>query len=192
MAAIALILGVLIYITIIPLIKPEQGWGAVPASGSQIIAKQLKPLHVSHIGVALERTPGDSEVISAAVTIARTLHARITLIHVVESPGSMMLGNRSESHHSRQDESYLEELAREIEDVDLPVETCLLAGSPDEELISSVDLLGLDMLVLGSHGHRGIADVIFGQTVSSVRHAIDIPVLVIRMKEILPEKIDMT
>ena len=100
----------------------------------------------------------------------------------------MMLGKISESLHSRQDESYLEDLAREIEDVDLPVETSLLTGSPGEEIISSVEKLGLDMLVLGSHGHRGISDVIFGQTVTSVRHAIDIPVLIVRMKEIRPEK----
>lgn len=39
---------------------------------------------------------------------------------------------------------------------------------------------GIDMLVMGSHGHRGLDDLVFGQTVSAVRHAIDIPVLVVR------------
>jgi manganese transport protein len=186
--AIALVLGVLAYITFIPFFKQKLAWESPPVSGSQIIARQMKPMRLGHIGVALERTPGDSEVISAAVTLARAQQSRITLIHVQEGPGTMMLGGSSGSLHSRQDELYLEELAREIEDPVLPVETCLLNGNPDEELIASVDLLGLDMLVLGSHGHRGISDVIFGQTVTSVRHAISIPVLIVRMKEIRPEK----
>ena len=49
-----------------------------------------------------------------------------------------------------------------------------------EELIKSVEEAEIDMLVLGSHGHRGIEDLIFGQTVHSVRHAVRIPVLVVR------------
>jgi manganese transport protein len=40
--------------------------------------------------------------------------------------------------------------------------------------------IGIDMLVMGSHGHRGLDDLVFGQTVSAVRHAIAIPVLVVR------------
>jgi manganese transport protein len=36
------------------------------------------------------------------------------------------------------------------------------------------------MLIMGSHGHRGLDDLVHGQTVSAVRHAVDIPVLVVR------------
>jgi manganese transport protein len=36
------------------------------------------------------------------------------------------------------------------------------------------------MLVMGSHGHRGISDVVYGQTVTGVRHGVTIPVLVVR------------
>lgn len=38
------------------------------------------------------------------------------------------------------------------------------------------------MLVMGSHGHRGVAGLVFGQTVSAVRHALGIPVLVVRSR----------
>jgi manganese transport protein len=33
--------------------------------------------------------------------------------------------------------------------------------------------------VCGSHGHRGIEDLIYGQTVDTVRHALDIPMLIV-------------
>jgi manganese transport protein len=33
---------------------------------------------------------------------------------------------------------------------------------------------------MGGHGHRGWKDLLFGSTVSPVRHALSIPVLVVR------------
>lgn len=75
-----------------------------------------------------------------------------------------------------------EELAREIEERDLPVETMVRFGNPVEEIVNAVKEAGFDMLVIGSHGHRGIEDLIYGQTVNSVRHAIKIPVLIVRTR----------
>ena len=91
-----------------------------------------------------------------------------------------MLGQESWSLHGAEDESYLESLAREIEENDLPVEFLLLHGHPAEAIVGAVEETGIDMLVMGSHGHRGLDDLVFGQTVSAVRHAVDIPVLVVR------------
>ena len=33
---------------------------------------------------------------------------------------------------------------------------------------------------MGAHGHRGIKDLIFGNTISAVRHHVAVPVLVVR------------
>ena len=38
----------------------------------------------------------------------------------------------------------------------------------------------LDLLVMGAHGHKGISDWIFGTTLDTVRHKVNIPVLIIR------------
>ncbi len=37
-----------------------------------------------------------------------------------------------------------------------------------------------DLVVMGAHGHRNIKDLIFGTTIDPVRHALDIPILVVR------------
>ena len=37
------------------------------------------------------------------------------------------------------------------------------------------------MLVIGSHGHSGLKDFIYGETVNTVRHELKIPVLVISL-----------
>ena len=58
------------------------------------------------------------------------------------------------------------------------MESMLCFGRPADEIVKAVAEAGLDMLVLGSHGHRGLGDVVHGQTVATVRHRVRIPVLV--------------
>jgi manganese transport protein len=94
----------------------------------------------------------------------------------------MVYGDESKSLHSLEDEAYLESLAREIEERELPVETMVRFGKPVAEIIKAVQEAGFDLLVLGSHGHQGMEDILYGQTVSSVRHAIDIPLLTLRTR----------
>ncbi len=182
------LIGILLYVIFGPLFLPSRDWGTGIITAGNKIIRQLKPMKVKHIGAALEHSPGDVEIVSAAVTLAKMVQARITLLHVVETPGTMLLKETSDSLHSREDYAYLENLARELESKDLPVETWLSAGTPVEEIVKAIEHLGLDMLVLGSHGHKGVEDVIFGQTVNSVRHAISIPLLIVRLPETQLEK----
>jgi nucleotide-binding universal stress UspA family protein len=37
--------------------------------------------------------------------------------------------------------------------------------------------------VLGAHRHKGLADLVFGQTVTHVRHTVSIPVFVVPLSE---------
>jgi manganese transport protein len=178
--ALAGVAGVLIYITLGPFFGRGQIWESGVATAGQSVAERIRPKAIRHVGLALERASGDAEMISAALALLRSLDARVTLIHIVETPGTSVYGEESQSLHGTEDESYIEDLAREIEEHDLEVDTLLRFGSPAEELIKAVEEAEIDMLVLGSHGHRGLGDIIFGQTVHSVRHAVKIPVLVVR------------
>jgi manganese transport protein len=38
----------------------------------------------------------------------------------------------------------------------------------------------VDILVVGGHRHKGLSDLLHGQTINGVRHAIDIPILAVR------------
>ncbi|MNS95401.1 Universal stress protein family protein [compost metagenome] len=37
---------------------------------------------------------------------------------------------------------------------------------------------GADLLVVGSHGHSGVKDFVFGETVNKLRHAVKVPVFI--------------
>jgi manganese transport protein len=39
-----------------------------------------------------------------------------------------------------------------------------------------------DLLVMGAHGHGGLKDLIFGNTIDPVRHQLNLPILVVRDK----------
>jgi manganese transport protein len=180
MIPLTLVLAILAYITFGPVFRPGRKWDETITTDAHRVAGTLAPVHIKHIGVALQHAAGDGVIISSAMAEAKVHHAKITLLHAVDAPGTLMLGHESWSLHGAEDESYLESLAREIEENDLPVEVMLLNGQPAEAIVKAVDETGMDMLVMGSHGHRGLDDLVFGQTVSAVRHAVDIPVLLVR------------
>ncbi len=179
--ALLLLLGVLAYLVLRPLWKREAAWDSGIVTSSRHIASRIAPRRMQRIGVALEHIDGDAEILSAAVGMARQNEATLTLIHVTEAPSAIVQGSDTEPRHSKEDRVYLEELAREIEGRDLPVDICHRTGEPARELVLAVRELRLDLLVCGSHGHRGIEDLIYGQTVDTVRHALDIPMLIVRI-----------
>jgi manganese transport protein len=170
----------LVSITAGPFFRPGRRWKSAITTDAGRVADAIAPVQIRHIGVALQHGTGDSVILSSAVAEARGHRARLTLLHVVDTPGTLILGEESWSLHGAEDEAYLTHLTREIEDTDLAVEFLLLHGQPADTLVDAVNTAGIDMLVMGSHGHRGMDDLVFGQTVSAVRHGVDIPVLVVR------------
>jgi manganese transport protein len=170
----------LAYVTLKPLLRPGRVWESGKTTLVSDVAGRIQTMPFQEIGVALEHSPGDAEVISAAVTLARSNKARLTLIHVVDTPGTLVYGEESASQHGAQDKAYIEDLAREIEARDLPVDIMLRRGTPVDEIVRVTEEFPFDLLVLGSHGHRGLGDLVYGATVDSVRHAVRCPVLVVR------------
>jgi len=175
-----IVLGVLAYIIFIPFFKTSAPWKMGIITSGKEVASRLQTKKYKNIGVAIEHGDGDAVVISEALTLAKLHNAKLSLIHIVDTPGTMVYGSEEASLHSREDHAYIEELAREIEGHDLRVETTIRYGNPSEEIIKAVEEEGFDFLVLGSHGHQTFGDLFFGQTVESVRHSIKIPIMVVR------------
>ncbi len=174
------LLGILFYIIITPFLGKGRTWESGILRKGHLIAEKLRPVTYRNIAVALEHSDLDAEILSAAIALAKNHKARLTLVHVAETPGTLVYGQESDSLHTRQDEAYLEEITREIEERDLPVEYTLLHGDPATELIKYINENDFDLLVTGSHGHQGVQDWVHGTTVDKVRHNIRIPVFIVR------------
>ena len=137
------------------------------------------------IGVALEALPSDSAMLAEAIALARTHQAELVLIHVVEGPGGLWYGPQTGDLESRHDEDYLknlvERLRAELASQGVPrIEAVLGFGSPPREIANLAKQNGVDLMVLGGHGHNTLLDLLRGETISGVRHRLDIPVLAVR------------
>ena len=63
------------------------------------------------------------------------------------------------------------------------IEAIGLLGFNDraKEIVRIIKENEADMLVIGAHGHSGIKDLLFGQTIDAVRHNLKIPVFVVNV-----------
>ncbi len=136
------------------------------------------------IAAALEVRPSDSGIVAEAVALAQTHGAKLVLLHVVEGAGGHWHGEQTGDLEGREDESYLEELAEQLRADTLAhgirqVDYALGFGDVPKELVTLCRKYQVDLLVLGGHGHRGVWDWLFGQTIPRVRHDLSVPIIAI-------------
>ncbi|MNE45681.1 Stress response protein NhaX [compost metagenome] len=105
--------------------------------------------------------------------------AKYTLIHVVETVGAMMYGNAIKDHETTIDEKLLNEYKEMLHAQGFSVETQLGFGKPSKVIPEIVNKGNFDILVMGTHGHTGFKDLLFGTTVDKLRHKISIPLFIV-------------
>jgi manganese transport protein len=74
----------------------------------------------------------------------------------------------------------LEHYAEKLRAAGYSAQAVVGQGSPVAAIAKLVNKSGADLLVMGSHGHRGLKDLLFGATVDAVRHRVKVPVLVVK------------
>jgi manganese transport protein len=119
------------------------------------------------------------------VSLARTHGAELVLLHVVDGAGGQWYGAQTGVQESREDEAYLHDLAQrlrdELKDQGIPaIDTVLGYGDPSREIVSLTREKGIDLMVMGGHGHRGLLDWLHGETITGVRHGLHVPILTVR------------
>jgi manganese transport protein len=106
---------------------------------------------------------------------------RYLLIHIVESASARMLGKESDDLETRKDQERLDQYRLALEEKGYRSDTALGFRHRSREIARIVNQQKADMLVIGSHGHTGLKDFIYGETVNAVRHELKIPVLVVSL-----------
>jgi len=132
--------------------------------------------------VALEHSGADATILSHAKDLARLTGAELLLVHVADGWAARNFDrlNLRESEEMKDDRAYLERVRTELTGAGLTVDVLLAKGDPADELIRVADEGNVDLIAMSTHGHRFIADVLHGTTVSKVRHLVKIPVLLVR------------
>ena len=140
----------------------------------------IEPLRYHRIGVALDYSPVDEKVLSHASTLAKFHGAEIVLFHVVEGISGQLFGKDAFDSEAREDREQLESFAAQLRKSGVEAQIALGFGRVPDQLIALSNNAGIDLLVMGGHRHRGLDDILFGASISKVRHALSIPVLVVQ------------
>jgi manganese transport protein len=153
------------------------GRKAAPATPRPIAFEELR---YRRIGVALDYGEMDPKVLSHARMLAKHHEAVLYLFHVVEGVSGQIYGTKAYDDEARNDLERLEVIARQLRDTGMEVHAALGFGRVPVQVIRLARESNVDVLVMGGHGHRGLKDILFGASISEVRHHLSIPVLVVQ------------
>ncbi len=171
--------GMLLYITFKPLIsRMTEAITRVPHAAFKAIADIKRPDY-HNIAIALDFSSADQKTVEHALHIGGT-SAHYLIIHAVETAGAWVLGSDISDLETTSDVENLEKYAAKLRELGYTCDAFIGYGSAKKAIPVLVKEHGADLLVMGSHGHRVLKDLIFGTTIGAVRHAVEIPVLIVR------------
>ncbi|RPH92807.1 iron/manganese transporter [candidate division KSB1 bacterium] len=175
MAALA---GLLLYLVVGPFLRGLKQ--AAEEKAPAFTPAELQAPEFAKIGVGLEATKRDRAILAQAVSLAKLHNAELILIHVAEGMGPRFWKSESLDEEVRSDRDYLETLQRQVQEQGIKADFRLGFGEPADELVQIARESNLNLLVLGTHGHRFPKDMLFGATATRVRHRLKIPVFMVR------------
>jgi universal stress protein A len=119
------------------------------------------------------------------VSLAERYGAQMLLLHVIPQAVEGVSMHGSEGEQRIMDlEAKVEEQLHEIalEDVGerLPVDVKIAIGKPAEEILRLAREVGVDLIVMGTHGHRELHQLLLGSTAETVFHNAPCPVFMVR------------
>ena len=132
--------------------------------------------------VPVENSPYDERIIEHVRRLARYCGASVVLIHVADGWAARNIQHLKlrESEEMRTDREYIERLATELAAEGLHTEAVLATGDPSQEIAAAAEREHCDLIAMSTHGHRFLADLIYGSVASAVRHITSVPVLLLR------------
>ena len=144
-----------------------------------------------HILVPTDGSGFSNKAVAAAAQLAHALRAKLLLLHVrspIESPhhvegGALSnLGGKVMMQEIEDEERKLLDAALAIAAADgMKAETAFVAGySPYDAIIRIAREQQCDLIVMASHGRRGIAGFLIGSETQKVLTHTTIPVLIVR------------
>jgi manganese transport protein len=151
-----------------------------PLHGEGKVIINLEIPTFRNIAIALDFSRQDEKLLAFAIGQGGK-GSNYILIHVVESASARMLGKQSDDLETRTDQERLTGYQLSLEKNNYKVVTRLGYIHRTKEIVRIVKEEGAEILVIGAHGHSGLKDFIYGETVNTVRHELKIPVLIVNL-----------
>lgn len=175
---ILLSIGVLLYVTFLPFITNIKHHQTVTPHGNSDIEPIISKKQYKRIAITVDFSDSDNAALSQVMLQAQK-DTELILIHVLESAGALVLGDEIKDLESNSDIVQLEKYKHYLSQLGYPVKTALGYGNPKKQIPILVHENKAELLIMATHGHKGIKDFLFGTTLDKVRHNLNVPVLIV-------------
>lgn len=131
--------------------------------------------------VALDNSSTDQAMFSHITELAKVHRSQLILLHVADGWVARNY-NRfqlADSEEMKEDRAYLEQAALRLRAEGLEVEAQLGLGEPATGILKAAQAEACDLIAMTTHGHRLFKDVLYGSTITQVRHRATVPVLLV-------------
>jgi nucleotide-binding universal stress UspA family protein len=139
-----------------------------------------------NILVAIDLSSASQKILDKAKTLALALPAKVCLLHVIEGDPDFPddeLDSQSTSDQGRQEfPMEYKDLQKEVDGLrqsGIDTKGLLSQGSIVDVILQKSKQLGIDIIIVGTHGHGGVHHMIFGSVSEGVLRNTVCPVLVI-------------
>ena len=168
----------ILFITIYPFFRKRDQTKDADFHGALIELDLSQEAPVNRIAIAVDFSVADARLIKTAMQHAHQA-TEFIFIHVVESATAKYLADASDDEETRKDQMRLDIYAQALEKKGYKAFACLGYHHRVKEIVRIVSTSNAQLLVMGAHKHHGWKDYVFGETIESVRHKVDIPVLIV-------------
>ena len=141
-----------------------------------------------HLLVPLDTSPLASEIVRQSMLLARSLEARVTFMHAMAGGVPTSLDALERVMWPALDAApadggglaVLESAAGAARESGVAFEVmCMPSDRPHEAILQAAEQRGCDLIVMASHGRRGIVGLLAGSQTRNVLQLATLPVLVI-------------
>ena len=134
-----------------------------------------------HILVAVDGSPTSNHAVTEAAGLAKASGGRIRLLNVMDPVAhiqEVLPRLRSAG------EALLQQARQRVEQQGVPVDTVLIENMDArvaQLVVEHAQAWGADLIVLGTHGRRGLARVFMGSDAEQIARTAPVPVLLVRL-----------
>lgn len=146
-----------------------------------------------HILIPTDGSELSTRGVTCGLELAKALSAKVTFINAIEvftsvfsSPDGQWIGGAElvgqlEAAQEQGAKDALDAVSRQAVDAGVPYETTSMRDMPaSDAIIQTAEERGCDLIVMASHGRRGVRRMMLGSQTAEVLARSTVPVLVIR------------
>ena len=137
---------------------------------------------LKRILVPVDFSDCSKKALEYAARFARQFGAELTLLHVVPRYPAVPEMGPIDVETLQEGRAQLEVVRLTIGDL-APCDTLLRTGTPHMKIIEAAKEQSIDLIIIATHGHKGLTRVLLGSTTERVVREAPCPVLVVREKE---------